>query len=608
MADALVVDPLSGGSARLVRRFSAPERHLAFWVALWIAVVAGGLGSLAQFVLERSVPVDPVQVVFRLVGASFAACGLIAWHRRPDSHSGRLLAATGFALYVSPLLSLIDSSVARTAAHLFPDLWVLPFVALVLTFLTGGRLRTPVDRVLVGAALFELVVLAPLYLLFADLEGSIRFLPAPGPAAVVDFVQRALFLLICVATAAVVLARWRTASPPGRRAMAPAVAGAACLLAFGALLAVGIAGGGRMPVLLWVAACMLVTVPIVFLAGLLRSRLARGGVADLFRGLRTMRPDELQAALARALGDPALVVAYPRPDGSYIDAASLPVTLPEPGGDRSVAIVERDAEPVAALVYDRSLDDDPELVDAVGAAATIALENRQLHAEAEARRTELEASRERIITAADAERRRIERNLHDGAQQRLVTLALQLSLIGRQIRQDPTGAEELVTLATGELAQSLEELRELARGIHPAVLDQGLGPALEALALPSAVPTVVTCDPGPRLPQGVEFAAYFVASEALANVAKYARATAATVRVTRSEGAVVVEIADDGIGGADPGTGTGLRGLADRIEALHGRLRVSSPAGGGTVVTAEIPLRVASPHGPGPHDDAHPGR
>jgi signal transduction histidine kinase len=594
MADALVLDPLSGGSARLVRRFSAPERHLVFWVALWVAVVAGGLGSVAQFVLERATPVEPVQVVFRLVGASFAACGLIAWHRRPDSRSGRLLTATGLALYVSPLLGLIDSPVARTAAHLFPDLWMLPFVALVLTFLTGGRLQTPVDRVLVAAVLVELVLLAPLYLVFADLEGSLRFLPHAGVAAAVDVVQRALFLAVCVATAAVVLARRHVASPPGRRAMLPAVAGAACLLAFGSLLAVGLTGGGRPPALLWAAASTLVTVPVAFLVGLLRSRLARGGVADLFRRLRTMRPDELQAALARALGDPALVVAYRRPDGSYADADSRPVALPAPGGDRSVAIVERDTEPVAALVYDRSLDDDPELVDAVGAAATIALENRQLHEEARARSTELEASRRRIITAADAERRRIERDLHDGAQQRLVTLALQLALIRRRIRGDPAEAEQLVSLATDELARSLEELRELARGIHPAVLDQGLEPALDALALRSAVPTHVTTDDGPRLPRPVEFAAYFVASEALANVAKYARATAATVRVTRTADSVVVEIADDGVGGADPGAGTGLRGLADRIEALHGRLRVSSPVGTGTVVAAEIPLRLAS--------------
>ena len=189
--------------------------------------------------------------------------------------------------------------------------------------------------------------------------------------------------------------------------------------------------------------------------------------------------------------------------------------------------------PVAALVYDRSLDDDPELVEAVGGAATIALENRLLHAEADARLAELQASRERIITAADAERRRIERNLHDGAQQRLVTLALQLSLIQRRIRDDPGDAEQLVASASDELARSLAELRELARGIHPAALDQGLEHALDALALRSAVPTELVVEPGPRLPGPVEFAAYFVASEALANVAKYAQASAAIVRVHR---------------------------------------------------------------------------
>jgi signal transduction histidine kinase len=201
----------------------------------------------------------------------------------------------------------------------------------------------------------------------------------------------------------------------------------------------------------------------------------------------------------------------------------------------------------------------------------------------------VQASRGRIIAAGDAERRRIERNLHDGAQQRLVTLALQLSLIQRQIRDDPAGAEQLVESASDELARSLAELRELARGIHPAALDQGIDIALDTLALRSAVPTTVCCEPGLRLPEPVAFAAYFVASEALANVAKYAQATAATVRLRRSGAQAVIEIADDGVGGADPARGSGLRGLADRVEALDGRLRVSSPVRGGTVVTAELP-------------------
>jgi signal transduction histidine kinase len=299
----------------------------------------------------------------------------------------------------------------------------------------------------------------------------------------------------------VLAARWRAASGPGRRALLPGAAGAACLLIFAALLAVYLVTGERSQVLLWTAARSLVTVPAAFLAGLLRSRLARGGLADLFRGLRTIQPGDLQAALGRALGDPALVIAYPLPDRrSFVDADGRPVVLPAPDGGRSVATVERGGAQVAALVYDRSLDDDPELVEAVGAAATIALENRHLHAESETRLAELQASHGRIIAAADAERRRIERNLHDGAQQRLVTLALQLSLIQREIRHDPSEAEQLVTSASDELAQSLAELRELARGIHPAALDEGLEIALEALALRSAVPTTVSCEPGPGCP------------------------------------------------------------------------------------------------------------
>lgn len=213
--------------------------------------------------------------------------------------------------------------------------------------------------------------------------------------------------------------------------------------------------------------------------------------------------------------------------------------------------MDRAGERVAALVYDRSLDDDPELVEAVGGAAAIACENRLLQAQADARLAELQASRQRLVTAADAERRRIERNLHDGAQQRLVTLALQLALIRRRIH-DGHDAEALVATASDELAASLAELRELARGIHPAALEQGLDTAIEGLVLWSTVPARLVAEPRDRLPRHVEFA-------------------------------------DDGIGGADPSAGSGLSGLADRVEALGGRLRVASPPYGGTVVTAELP-------------------
>jgi signal transduction histidine kinase len=357
---------------------------------------------------------------------------------------------------------------------------------------------------------------------------------------------------------------------------------------------VQLATGVKSQTLLWIGACSLITVPVAFLAGLLRSRLARAGVADLFRDLRSIGPVELQTALARVLGDPQLLLAFPHGDG-FVDAAGRPMTLPDADAGRAVTPVDRDGERVAVLIYDRSLEDDPELVEAIGVAAGVALENRQLHAEVTERLAELQASRERIVTAADAERRRIERNLHDGAQQRLVTLALQLSLIRREIRRDPAEAELLVSSASTELAESLAELRELARGIHPASLEHGLDVALDALAQRAALPTTAVVDDGPRLPQPVEFAAYFVASEALANVAKHARASAAAIRLRRNGPDVEITITDDGVGGADPGRGTGLQGLTDRVEALGGRLDVGTSAEGGTVVTATLPLRSQPP-------------
>ena len=583
MARRPAIPPLRRGVARL-------PRHRAFWITLWTAAAVAELAVLSRVLVAGGAPIDPVLVVFSMVGGSFAACGLVAWRRRPDSRVGLLMTATGFAFFASPLLGMLDSEVAQTAALLLPDLWFLPFVALLLTFLTGGRLRTRVDRIIIGAIVVELVVLGPLFLLVSPEHPSLLLVFPDEPlAALVDTVQRAYFLTITLATTGVIAARWMAASPPRRRAMIPSVAGTGCLLLFSALLVVDLVAPERSRVLLWAAACSIVAVPLAFLGGLLRSRLARGALADLFGSLATMRPAELQTALSGALGDPGFLIAYPAGNGAYLDPAGHPVTLPDPAADRSVTCVQRDGLPVAALVYDRILDEDPELIEAVGGAATIALDNSRLQAVAQARLVELRSSRERIIAAADAERRRIERNLHDGAQQRLVTVAMQLSLIQRRIRDDPADAELLVTSASGELAASLEELRALARGIHPAALDQGLRRALDALALRSAVPTTVSCELPPRMPEAVEFAAYYVASEALANTAKYARASAARIEVTSSARGTVIEVTDDGVGGADPSRGSGLRGLADRVDAVGGRFRVDSPPDGGTTVTAELP-------------------
>jgi signal transduction histidine kinase len=203
---------------------------------------------------------------------------------------------------------------------------------------------------------------------------------------------------------------------------------------------------------------------------------------------------------------------------------------------------------------------------------------------------QLAASRARIVAVGDAERRRLERNLHDGAQQRLVSVALDLRLAGATLEKDPAGARKILSGAQDQLAQGLEDLRELARGIHPAVLtDHGLGPALEALMSRSPVPVEITELPTERLAGPVEVAAYYVVAEAITNVAKYAHASHVTVSIRRSNGRATVTVSDDGVGGADPSQGTGLRGLADRLEALNGRLHVDSPAARGTRLSAEIP-------------------
>jgi signal transduction histidine kinase len=218
------------------------------------------------------------------------------------------------------------------------------------------------------------------------------------------------------------------------------------------------------------------------------------------------------------------------------------------------------------------------------------IENERLHAEVRAQLEEVRASRARIVAFGDAERRRVERNLHDGAQQRLVNLSLALGIARSQVG---TASEQDISVAleeaAAELRLALTELRELARGIHPVILSEaGLGPALASLAERSPVPVTVAAVPPGRLPPRVEETAYYVASEALANAAKHAHASTVTISARRLNGELVVEVGDDGVGGADP-DGSGLRGLADRVAAVDGRLRIVSPPGHGTHLTAELP-------------------
>jgi signal transduction histidine kinase len=557
---------------------------------MWTLAVAAEFGALVPILFDGAA-VEPADLVYRLVGGSFAAFGLVAWHRRPDSHSGALMTATGFGLLVSLLLKQIHTGVTLTAGEVLEDIWIPFFAALILSFVTGGRLEHTVDRVIVACAFVVVFVLDLVSMLFVEQPGNVLLaFPSQRLYGVVDTTQRALSIAIALAICVVIATRWKASSPARRRAFLPSIAGCVCLLMFVWLLVTDLVKGPRSQFMIVLAYSSMLVVPAAFLAGLLRSRLARGGLAQLFRELAGTRGEALEAALGRTLGDPTLVLAHRLPSvPGHVDAAGRPVLVPPITPDRSSAPIEVDGRELAAIVYDASLDDDPEMVEAVRAAAAIAMENEALLAESDARLAEVQASRQRIVAAGDAERRRLERNLHDGAQQRLVAVALQLRMIQSDIRRDPAQAEELVAAASDELANSLQELRELARGIHPASLDHGLESALASLASRSTVPTAVSCDGLEDLPEAIELAVYFVACEALANIGKYAHATTASVRLSRTTDGVVVEIADDGVGGANATDGSGLHGLADRVAALDGRLLVTSPPGAGTVITAELP-------------------
>jgi signal transduction histidine kinase len=348
----------------------------------------------------------------------------------------------------------------------------------------------------------------------------------------------------------------------------------------------------------------LVALAVSLLAGLLRWPWERAEVTDFVVELDEARSGTLRDALARALGDPTLELGYWLPESSaYVDAAGSRLELPAVGSARGVTRVERDGQAVAVLVHDPSVLDDPGLVEAVAAAARLAASNVRLQAEVRAQVSELQESRRRLVRAGDEERRRLEQRLHEGAERRLVALGHVLERVSENTSRSRTAEIER---ASGQLARALADLHDLARGLHPrALTEQGLATALASLARRSPVPVELTV-PAERLPAEVEAAAYFICSEALANVAKYASASGAVVRVTADERAALVEILDDGVGGADPAQGSGLRGLADRVEALGGTLRLESASSGGTRLSAELPLQGEASSGDGSHRRADP--
>ena len=567
-----------------------PSLRLAL-AALAGAALAGGL-VFAAFVLGSDHVHDrgTNAALGLLVGWSFTGAGLIAWFRRPGNRVGPLMCGVGFAWFASGV-SASDDDVVFTFGIAVDAVFVALAVHLLLAFPTG-MLRSRLERGLVLSGYVVATVLQVPSLLF-EARGTPRNLLIVTPdqplSDLLDAVQFAVAVVPFTAVAVVLARRWRAATPPQRRAIAPVLwTGGVALIVSG--VANGLdAAGARQHWANVLQQLAFAAVPFGFLAGLLRSRIAQAGaMSSLMARLGgDPGPDALRGALADALGDPSLRLAYWLPDRErFVDADGRPAPVEE----GTWTEVERNGSRIAAIGHDAALADEPQLVRAAGDAVALSIENQRLAAALRARIEELRTSRARIVEAGDAERRRLERDLHDGAQSRLVAVAIKLRLAQRRAEAD-AGLEALLREIGDELQTSLNEVRELARGIHPAVLtDRGLDAALRSLALRAPVPVELAQGVPDDLPGPVATAAYFVVSEALTNVAKYASASAATVRVARAGGAVEIEVRDDGVGGADAGAGSGLRGLADRVGALDGTLALDSPPGAGTRLRARIPL------------------
>ncbi|WP_433478255.1 sensor histidine kinase [Spirillospora sp. CA-142024] len=545
-------------------------------------------------------------------GWSFVAGGLVTRAIRPAGRTGTLMTAVGTTL----LLSGVNYHPARPAMLAGNVLgWAaLAVLAHLVLVVPDGRAAGRAERAMVAAVYLGLAIALAVWLRFGRLgDGSCVCLPAlpggDGPSRLLTRGLAGFLWVFGLVLTGVLVRRWLVRMPaPRRHTFAPvALAGALMLLATwgrqGVYLWLGdsVARSPLETVLHFLQLSTLVLWPLGVLAGLLRARLDHAAVARIAASLPP-DPGMLEATLATVLRDPTLRLGHPDENGGYADAAGRPARWPDAAHGRSAALLEVDGEPAAVLSYDAALDDDPEPIRSAAAIVRLVLENERMRARLAARLAEVRESRARIVTAGDAERRRIERNLHDGAQQRLARLTTTLGLA--RARNSDEGLAGLLDEAAADLRHAMTELRELAGGIHPAILrEAGLRAALASLADRSPVPVTVEAPEG-RLPAAAEQAAYFVAAEALANAAKHAGASHVSITAAlpaAGDGTRLrLEIRDDGVGGARAESGTGLRGLADRVAALDGGLLVDSPPGRGTRVTAEIPL--------GRPDPAEPGR
>ena len=565
---------------------------------------AGAAGQPGLTALARAV----------IVGAPIAI-GLYAWSRRPSERFGVLLVAAGGGWFLATLSESADPvvyTVGRTAGWLV-ELFV---VYLVLSYPTG-RLPEAADRRLVRTmtavlAIFflpQLVVAesfavpSPYASCFDDCPPNALFALDSQPAFVQSVMRPVGAVLVFGVMTAVVLrmySRMRRSTPLTRRMLAPVVAVA---LVRAAALGIAIVGRELEPdawpihLAAWLLALAMPAIAVAFLVGLLRWRLfAESALRRLAECLRAL-PDALtlRRAFAEAFGDPTIKIVFPGgvPD-RWMDPWGRPAALPGPDSGRAISEVRRHGTVVAAIVHDEGLLERPELLEAGASMAAVVLENQRLAAEAEAAMRELQLSRARIAAGAEHERRRIERDLHDGAQQRLVALRIELELAEEIVLQDPERGAERLRELEHEVEEALEELRALAHGVYPPVLaDRGLHDALRDVAMRSQIRVdLVTHDVG-RFSTEVEGAIYFCILEALQNAHKHATgARRIVVRLDGSRGdRLRFSVRDDGRGADVIDAGAGITNMRDRLAAVGGEVDVASRLGVGTVVRGHAPVR-----------------
>lgn len=566
--------------------------------AVGLAIIAAGVWLPWHSPLPDPDPVATLEIAGVAI-ASLLWLAAALWFRAKGR--SRRLWLVLFAMVPASWVWAIGYTATALTFSIGDTFWALgvPFAIHMLIAFPNGRLEGRLDRWAV--ALFYLLFIGGWLLRAMTSPASYSCDPFCGRNVFAVWPDEALhqvvlttlnsaILILAIPVAIALWQHWRAAAPAARRAFLPAI----LAIPVNAVIAVisTLAIAFRLDIG-WVAdhsfkIAVGGLIPAGLLVGLVQARLERARAASLLVELgHGVSPAGLREALARAVRDPSLELAFPAPDtDGLIDQGGQPFRDPTVGTKRAVARVERGGKLLAVLVYDPAIDDeDPGLVEAVGSAAGLALENARLAAEVRAQLEEVRASRARLAQAADDERRRVERDLHDGAQQRLVALTMRLE----QARRTAPGSAALIDDTQAELREAISEVRRLARGVMPPILTEaGLAAAVESLAERAPIPVVVAV-PDRRFPQSIETAAYYVVTEALTNAARYAAASEVRIDGRVVDGRLVVSVTDDGRGGADPERGTGLRGLADRVEAAGGRLEVESRLGEGTRVRATFP-------------------